>query len=86
MTDPITLAARVEALTGPRGHNALDVLCEVALFKPDASSKAIRANDAQTKVVYTNHDGSEHVCWAYDWTTGENRRATVAALRAQVQP
>lgn len=51
------LIARLEAATGE--DNALDVLCEVALFKPNGNDKAIRANAAGTKVIVTHANGRE---------------------------
>jgi hypothetical protein len=76
------LAARVEALP-PGGENALDVLCEVALFTPSTAMKAVRANNAGTKVVYTDAAGNDVTCWAMDWTANDRRHVTAAALRAR---
>ena len=64
MTDLIT-----ELRSLKRASNDYDVLCEIALFEPDAKSHSIRANAAGTKVIYTDHDGEETTCWARDWTT-----------------
>lgn len=81
MTDLTSLADRVEA--GTTTDNALDVLVEVALFKPDEFYRSVRANAAGTKVVYTDHDGKDHTHWAGDWTlTAAIRRSTAAALYA----
>jgi hypothetical protein len=78
----IALAERVEAAT--MTNNELDVLVEVVLFEPDAFYKSCRANDAGTKVVYTNKRGREETFWSQDWTLGpENRVRTAAALRAR---
>jgi hypothetical protein len=80
MTDPqiAEIAAAIENGTG--ADNALDVRIEVALFKPDAAYKAVRANDAGTKCIYTMADGSEVTCWAPDWTMDrEYARQSVAA-------
>ena len=80
-TDLIALAEKVE---GARHTvNTLDVLVEIALFKPGSAYKAIRANNAGTKVIYTDAAGNDVTCWAEDWTLGRDRRkATAAALRA----
>lgn len=75
------LAVRVEAsiLAGTE-NNALDVLCEVALFQPDARYASARSNHAGSKVIYTDHGGKETTCWPMPWS---ERSATPAALRAQ---
>jgi hypothetical protein len=82
----IELAERVEAA----GHNdnALDVLVEIALFRPDKRFIAIRANAAGTKVIYTDHSGRESTHLAWDWTDhrlgcADRRKQTAAALRAR---
>jgi len=81
MTSLNELADRVEAAT--RCDNALDVLCEVALFKPGTCYRAIRANAAGTKVVYTDHTGNDVTCWAGGWTANRTRSLeTAAALRS----
>jgi hypothetical protein len=78
----LELAERVEALTGPHSNNGLDVLCEVALFKPDDSSSAARPNSAGTKVVYTDRRSGRTVAhWAREWTCDDARQSTAAALR-----
>ena len=76
----VALADRVSNLTRP--DNAVDVLCEVALFKPTQTWVAVRANDAGTKVVYTDDLGDEQSFWADDLTGEGQREATAAALRA----
>lgn len=57
----------------PTGSNELDVLMEQALFRPDAISTAIRANNAGTKIIVTMVNGlgelEDHTFWARDWTT-----------------
>ncbi|MEG8221966.1 hypothetical protein OSJ57_15250 [Sphingomonas sp. HH69] len=74
------LAARVEALGVT--NNALDVKIEVALFRRGDGYRAVRPNDAGTKVIYTSVDGSEHTHWAQDWTIDPATRSeTAAALR-----
>lgn len=73
------LIARLQAQTGC--SNELDVLVEVALFKPDAEYLKIRANNAGTKVIYTRADGSEATHWAADWT--QDRHGAVSRLRAR---
>lgn len=82
MTDRSTLlelAAKVEALDG-KLDNSIDVLVDVALFKPDAAYATIRSNDAGTKVVCTDHDGRNETHWAFEWTG--DPVMTIAALRA----
>jgi hypothetical protein len=77
----VELAERVEKAT--EADNALDVLVEIALFEPGKVEKAIRANAAGTKVIYTDRGGKEETCWASDWTTWKRRKSTAAALRAR---
>lgn len=72
------LAVRVETLT--KSSNAIDVLCEIALFDSDRALRSIRANDAGTKVIYTTHDGTDATSWAYDWTFDAPTRANTAQL------
>lgn len=79
-TDLPDLIARVEA--APREDNSLDVLCEVALFKPDSVFTAIRANAAGTKVIYTDRVGNQVTCWAEPWST---RKETPALLAARLK-
>jgi len=80
MTTPTDLIERLEA--GDHS-NELDVLIELALFKPDDGCRSVRANNAGTKVIYTMADGSERTHWAYDWT--HRPAETVLALRASEQ-
>lgn len=72
------LLARLEA--GERG-NALDVLIEVALFRPDEKTFDAVSNAAGTKVIYANRDGSFSTHWAphHSLRTAE----TIAALKAR---
>lgn len=74
----LELAERCEA--AKRENNSLDVLCEVALFKPSGVFIAARANDAGTKVIYTDLAGNNVTCWAEPWSTHEE---TPARLRAR---
>lgn len=75
------LIAALEKATG--SDNALDVLCEVALFKPGTRYKTIRANEAGTKVIYTDRAGNSVTCWAEDWSRARRKASTIAALRAR---
>lgn len=75
------LVKRLEALDD-RGDNDLDVLCEVAFFKPGTRFTSIRANNAGTKVIYTNKAGNDVTCWAESWSELPSRASTIAALRA----
>ena len=81
MSDLLTLAERCEAATS--ADNLLDVLCEVALFKPSRVFIACRSNNAGTKVVYRDQSGNNVTCWAEEWTAPERRKSTAAALRAR---
>jgi hypothetical protein len=81
MSALLELAARVEGLT--EVSNGLDVLCEIALFKPDEHWKSVRANEAGTKVIYTTVSGRQETYWAPEWTARAERPATAAALRAK---
>lgn len=72
------LIERIEA--GERS-NELDVLIEVALFEPGSVYAAIRANNAGTKVIYTDVYGNDVTCWAWDWSRDPSD--TLAALRAR---
>lgn len=69
----------IDRLTAGERSNALDVLIEIAVFRPDASWSAIRANCAGTKVIYTDADGYDATFWARDWSL--NPTTAVAALR-----
>jgi len=85
MTDPMTslesLAAQVEA--ADELDNSLDVLVEIALFKPGGVYSSCRSNAAGTKVIYTDPRGRDVTCWAQDWT--KDRLTTAAALRARAR-
>lgn len=77
--DIAELIARVEAATGP--DNELDVAVELAVER--ALGATVRANAAGTKLIYTNPDGTEQTCMAWDWTQDKSARiATAAKLRA----
>lgn len=78
----IALAERVEAMKG-FGNNSIDVLIECALYQPGTVYTAIRANNAGTKVIYTDAAGNDVTCWAEGWTTANRRAATCASLRAR---
>lgn len=73
MTDDL-----IERLLAGERSNKLDVLIEVALFKPDRSYKAARTNAAGTKVIYTSVAGYDSTHWADDWSHAPER--TVALL------
>lgn len=73
------LIARVEAATG--ADNELDVQIEISIER--ALGATVRANAAGTKVIYTNKDGTDQTCMAWDWTQDESARiATAVKLRA----
>lgn len=74
------LIAALEAGDGP--SNNLDVLSEVALFKPGGAFIAIRANSAGTKVIYKDVAGNDVTCWAEEWSHPERKASTIAALKA----
>lgn len=76
MTNLSDLIERVEA--GERS-NELDVLVELAMFRPTKNWPSIRANAARTKVIYTAKDGSEETCWPREW---EHYPDVIASLRA----
>jgi len=76
------LSERVEALD--KSDNEIDVLVEIVLFEPDDIDAAIRANNAGTKVIYTQHDGKERTYLSGDWTfSAHSREQIAAALRAR---
>ncbi|WP_426261540.1 hypothetical protein [Sphingomonas sp. DC1100-1] len=82
----VELADRVEALK--TSDNAVDVLCEIALFRPSTTWASIRANHAGTKVILTDQNGRDATFRADDWTHevlgGPRVRAqTAASLRAR---
>lgn len=65
----------LERLRGAKGYsNELDVAVEIALFEPDEQYVAIRANNAGTKVIYTDRSGAEKTHWARDWTISPGER------------
>lgn len=74
----IELADRV--LAGSGRDNSLDVLIEIALFKPDWRYASVRANAAGTKVIYTTPEGKKFTYWAEEWAG--NRIRAVFELRA----
>ena len=76
------LADKIEAL-GERGSNELDGQVEIELFRPNSCFTAIRANNAGTKVIYTDRAGNEVTAWAYDWTVKRERQETINRLRAR---
>ena len=73
----LALADRCDTEAGP--DNRLDVLVEVALFKPHDGFTAARANAAGTKVIYTTIYGQQ-TFWAEEWTA--DRDDTSKRLRA----
>ncbi|KQM62397.1 MULTISPECIES: hypothetical protein [unclassified Sphingomonas] len=84
MTDRSKLLALAgEVANGEGLDNGLDVRVEVALFNPTPSWASIRANDAGTKVIYTDFDGRDTTCWAPEWT-GMRGQAAID-LRAQAE-
>lgn len=72
----------IERLEAAESSNALDVLCEVALFRPGTCFTKIRPNTAGTKVIYTDKAGHNMTCWAEPWSEPPRRAATIAALKA----
>lgn len=78
------LVEKLEAAerNGKGGDNALDVLIEIALFKPDEHYTAVRANNAGTKLIYTDIDGVDHTFIARGWSEARHRPDTINALRA----
>jgi hypothetical protein len=80
MPDIQSLIERVEA--GERS-NALDVLIEVALFRPDENYASVRANAAGSKVIYRSHIGKETTHLAADWTMFPERALGDLRSRAQ---
>nr|WP_176024699.1 hypothetical protein [Brucella pseudintermedia] len=76
------LITRLSKLGAP--DNRIDVLVEVALFKPDKRYASARANKAGTKVIFTTTKGERETYWAYDYTlTPERRAKCIALLRAK---
>lgn len=58
----------IERLERGEVGNRLDVLIEVALFKPGETHFDAVPNSAGTKVMYANRDGSFQTHWAPDWS------------------
>lgn len=81
MVNEMGLADRVEQAFG--SDLGLDVLVEVMMFNPNSVYAACRANDAGTKVIYTDHVGNDVTCWPIDWTI--NKKATAAMLRKRLK-
>lgn len=79
MSELLQLAERCDGLKFT--DNALDVQIEIALFVPDKAFRAVRANSAGTKVIYTTQAGDDVTFRAMDWT--KQPRRTAAALRAR---
>jgi hypothetical protein len=77
------LAERVGRLD--RSNNAIDVLVELAMFKPGTCYTACRANNAGTKVIFTDRAGNDITSWADDWTIAARRKATAATLLARAE-
>ena len=75
------LAERVQKMD--EADNSVDVLVEVALFKPGTCYTACGSNTAGTKVIYTDRAGNNVTCWAEDWTVAARRKSTAAALLAR---
>jgi hypothetical protein len=75
------IIAQIDALDAVC-DNALDVIIEVALFKPTQFWAHCRANDAGTKVIYTGKDGTEDTCWADEWVRPDQRESTISLLKA----
>lgn len=82
-TEPDGLEKLAERVEREGASNELDVLVELALFKPSRIYTAIRANNAGTKVIYTDAAGNHVTCWATDWTGPELRGAALTALRSK---
>lgn len=73
----------VERIEGGERSNELDVLIEVALFKPSDVYIAISPNAAGTKVIYTHRGGNVRTTfWAEEHTASP--QITLAALRARI--
>lgn len=70
----------IAKLEGGERSNKLDVLIEVALFKPDETHVDAVPNSAGTKVIYANRDGSLQTHWAPDWSL--RPEAAIALLKS----
>ncbi len=57
-----------------------------ALFVPGERPKAIRANNAGTKVIYSTDDGHDETCWAQEWTDSPAEAARLVRARAEALP
>lgn len=78
----LELIERLERLRKTkRRSNELDVLVEVAIFKPDAIYASARANAAGTKVIYVRHDDVQETHWAPEHTG--DIEASIAILSAK---
>lgn len=71
----------IDRLEAGERSNALDVLVECALFRPDEETFDVTPNHAGTKVIYANRDGSFQTCWARDWSL--RPQDAIALLRAK---
>lgn len=78
MTDDL-----IERLRAGERSNELDVLIEVALFKPDRFYKAARANGAGTKVIYTSVAGYDSTHWAEDWSRAPKRTSALLSKHGE---
>ena len=78
MTDREELLERLRLNDAP--DNALDIAIDLALFKPDEQHKSVRANDAGTKLVYTQHDGRTDTYRAFDHTLNDRTRYEAGVL------
>ncbi len=80
MTSP-NLSDLIERVEAGERSNELDVLIEVALFKPSDVYIAISPNSAGTKVIYTHRGGKVRTTfWAEEHTISPT--ITLASLRA----
>ena len=70
-----------------KSSNALDLDTDIALFEPDQYHVSVRKNDAQSKLIFTRHDGKEETFWARDWSLNKDtRRRAVALLKVEPTP
>lgn len=70
----------IERLERGEVGNRLDVLIEVALFKPGETHFDAVPNSAGTKVMYANRDGSFQTHGAHFWSLCPAK--TIALLKA----
>ena len=82
MSKDDSLRDLIERVERGERSNELDVLIEVALFKPDDTYESVRANNVGTKVIYTTALGFDRTCWAQEHTVSPT--ITLAALRAHM--